>query len=49
MKNIVISTKIPQRYVEEIEKLIADGRYMNNSDFLRTAVRTEIKKVKEEQ
>ena len=47
VEKVVLSTKIPLPVMEEIQRLVEEGRYMNNSDFLRIAARTELQKAKE--
>lgn len=37
-----VSLKLPKKEVKKIEYLITDERYLNFSDFCRTAIRNEI-------
>ena len=39
-----ISILLPERVVEDIEKLVKEGYFMNRSDFVRTAIRLLIEK-----
>ena len=41
---VSVSLRLPKKEVEKIKHLIEDDRYLNVSDFCRTAVRNEIMK-----
>ena len=39
-----ISIRLPKKEVKEIKISIANGEYLNMSDFIRTAIRNELNK-----
>ena len=39
-----VSIRLPNKEVKEIKIVIADGEYLNMSDFIRTAIRNELNK-----
>jgi len=38
-KTRIVSVKIPERYIEELNKLVESGRYRNISEVIRVAIR----------
>ena len=45
-KPIFVTAKVPQQLKTEIREAVKTGRYMNESDFLRCAARSELEKNK---
>jgi len=39
IKTRTVSVKIPERYIEELNKLVESGRYRNISEVIRVAIR----------
>jgi len=44
-----IGARAPRPMIEQIEVLVEQGKYLNPSDFLRSAIRGELEKHKEEE
>ncbi|MEM2191580.1 MAG: ribbon-helix-helix domain-containing protein [Archaeoglobaceae archaeon] len=44
---IKVGVKLPKQYVEEIDKLIFEGKFLSRADFVRECVRMNFEKVKE--
>jgi Ribbon-helix-helix protein, copG family. len=48
----IVTVKMPEHYLEKIDKLVEEGLYLSRSDFIRTAIREhlmkELKKLEEE-
>lgn len=42
-----ISSKLPRKYLSEIESMVKEGYYLNASDFVREAVREKLEEIKE--
>ncbi len=42
-----VSSRIPPKFVSEIEDLVKEGYYLNISDFVREAVREKLESIKE--
>lgn len=42
----LVSARLSPKEMEEIEKLVEEGFYMNTADFVRTAVREKLESVK---
>ena len=43
----IITAKVPKRLVEEVDKLVDDGRYATRSDAIRAALRLLVMKERE--
>ena len=48
VENVVLGTRVPRQMDSEIIKAVEEGKYLNKADFLRVAVRSELKKLKED-
>lgn len=42
----LVSARLSPKEMEEIEKLVEEGFYMNTADFVRTAVREKLESIK---
>lgn len=42
----LVSARLSPKELEEIEKLVEEGFYMNTADFVRTAVREKLESIK---
>ena len=42
-----ISSRLPPKFVSEIESLVNEGYYLSPSDFVREAVREKLEEIKE--
>jgi Arc/MetJ-type ribon-helix-helix transcriptional regulator len=40
----IVTVKLPEQILEEIDRLVDEGRYANRSDFIRMAVREMLNK-----
>ncbi len=45
--SVVLGTRVHQKADQEIIRAIKAGKYLNKADFLRSAVRSELEKVKD--
>ena len=45
-KSELVSARLSPKEIEEIEKLVDEGFYMNTADFVRSAVREKLESVK---
>lgn len=45
-KSELVSARLSPKEMEEIEKLVEEGFYMNTADFVRTAVREKLESIK---
>ena len=47
VQGVVLGTRIHTKADIEIRKAIEEGKYLNKADFLRSAVRSELEKLRE--
>nr|QNO51134.1 hypothetical protein OLNPMGDC_00025 [Methanosarcinales archaeon ANME-1 ERB6] len=45
--SVQISSRLPRKFLSEIESLVKEGYYHNDSDFVREAVREKLEGIKE--
>ena len=45
--SVQVSSRLPSKFISEIESLIKEGYYINVSDFIRDAVREKLESIKE--
>ena len=47
-KRVCLGTRIPIELDAEINRVVKKGRYLNKADFIRSAVRSELEKARQE-
>jgi len=47
MTMITLTVKVPKKYVEEIDRLVEEGRYVTRSEAIRHALRELIRRERE--